>query len=167
MSGPEAPASFRWTSDSPAATSALAARLGTLATANLTIGLVGNLGAGKTCFIRGLASGLGVVDPAAVASPTYVLVHEYEGRLPLFHFDVYRLSAPEQFAALGPEEYFFGGGVTVVEWADRVVEHLPIERIDIVIEHAGEAQRDFRATAFGPAAAGLLRQWQAALTAGA
>ena len=104
------------------------------------IALSGELGAGKTCFVQGLAAGLGY--GGAVTSPTFTLLHLYEGgRLPLYHFDVYRLEAPEELEGLGYEEYFYGGGVCVVEWSDLAAGYLPEQRIELVLEKArgGEA----------------------------
>lgn len=149
-------ASLQLYSEGPEQTARIAKQVGEAATPNLTIGLIGDLGAGKTCFVRGLAMGLGVNDGDAVTSPTFVLVHEYEGRLPLFHFDVYRLATPNQFSALGPEEYFLGGGVCVVEWADRVRDLLPIERLEIEIVHQSPTERRITLRAFGDLPAKLL-----------
>lgn len=88
------------------------------------IALVGDLGAGKTTLTQYIAEGLGVTE--RVTSPTFTIVHEYlSGRLPLYHFDVYRLEDPEEMYDLGYEEYFFGDGLCVVEWADRVADLLP------------------------------------------
>jgi tRNA threonylcarbamoyladenosine biosynthesis protein TsaE len=93
--------------------------------------LSGDLGAGKTAFTKGVAKGLGIED--YVTSPTYTIINEYEGRLPLYHFDVYRLNDVEEMYELGYEEYFFGDGVVVLEWADIVKEIIPKERLWITI----------------------------------
>jgi tRNA threonylcarbamoyladenosine biosynthesis protein TsaE len=106
------------------------------------IGLVGPLGAGKTRLVRALSEALGV-DPGAIASPTFVLIHEYPGRLPIFHFDTYRLAGPEEFDALGPADYWDSGGVCLVEWADRVADRLPSDAWTIRIAPAGETARRF------------------------
>ncbi len=100
---------------------------------NTTIGLVGPLGAGKTRLSRAIAEGLGV-DPGAISSPTYVLIQEYEGDLPIAHFDSYRLEGPEAFDALGPGDYWEAGGLCLVEWADRVADRLPRDAWWITIE---------------------------------
>ena len=97
---------------------------GRLLEAGSVVALTGELGAGKTVFVRGVAAGLGIGDTPA--SPTFVVMNEYSGgRLTLYHFDLYRLSSPGELAALGAEEYFWGGGVCVVEWADRARELFP------------------------------------------
>ena len=86
--------------------------------------LDGDLGVGKTVFTQGLAAGLGITEP--VNSPTFTIVKEYtDGRLPLYHFDVYRITDPDEMFNIGAEEYFFGEGVCVVEWADLIAELLP------------------------------------------
>lgn len=104
-------------------TQALASALGRYLEPGDMIVLTGDLGAGKTCFTQGLAGGLGVTG--RVSSPTYTIIHVHEGRLPLYHFDLYRLDTPQQLEAIGYEDYFFGPGVTVIEWGDKVVELLP------------------------------------------
>ena len=105
-------------SHSPADTAALGEQWGRAAQSGLVIGLSGDLGAGKTQFVKGLARGLGIA--ARVQSPTYVLVNIYTGgRLTLFHLDLYRLDTPGQIAAAGLEEYLRPAGVTVIEWAER------------------------------------------------
>ncbi len=121
-------------------TDRLAAALASLASPGTVIGLVGTLGAGKTRLSRGIAQALGV-DPRSIASPTFVLIHEYEGRLPVFHFDAYRLTSSVEFAALGPEEYWHAGGVCLVEWADRVADLLPLDAWWIHIEVNGPTER--------------------------
>ena len=97
------------------------------------VALYGGLGAGKTCLTQGLAQGLGFQGP--VTSPTFTLLHLYEGgRLPVYHFDAYRLSSPHELEGLGYEEYFYGDGVCVMEWSDLVPAYLPAHSIHIKIE---------------------------------
>lgn len=88
------------------------------------VALVGELGTGKTTLTRYIAEGLGILEP--IQSPTFTIIREHHGgRLPLFHFDVYRLNGPEDLFELGYEDYFFGEGVTIVEWADKITELMP------------------------------------------
>ena len=95
------------------------------------IRLKGELGAGKTVFVKGLARGLDVEEEPA--SPTFVILNCYEGRLPLYHFDLYRLSDADELSGIGFEEFFFGDGVTAVEWADRVPEVFPEDSLCVEI----------------------------------
>jgi tRNA threonylcarbamoyladenosine biosynthesis protein TsaE len=105
------------------------------------VALIGPLGAGKTRIVQAIAGALGV-PRETVTSPTFVLVNEYTaGRLPVYHFDTYRLKDEDEFLALGPEEYFNAGGITCIEWADRVAEFLPPERYEIAIEVVDETTR--------------------------
>ncbi len=107
------------------------------------VALVGELGAGKTVLVRGLARGLGVADERVVSSPSYVLVQEYPGRLPVFHVDLYRLGAPAaELGQLGLEE-MLAAGVVLVEWADRAGPALPRPHWRITIRHAGKTWRRF------------------------
>ena len=107
------------------------------------VAVVGPLGAGKTALIRGVALGLGVGDARTVSSPTYVLVHEYEGRVPVYHVDLYRLRAAEaELADLGTEE-MLADGVVLVEWADRAADALPTPRWQVEISVTGETKRQF------------------------
>lgn len=106
------------------------------------VGLVGTLGAGKTRLVQGIAWGCGV-DEAAVISPTFVLIHEYPGDTPVFHFDVYRLRDTTEFLELGPEEYFSRFGISVIEWADRVQDCLPSRYLIVEIEVLSELDRRF------------------------
>jgi tRNA threonylcarbamoyladenosine biosynthesis protein TsaE len=101
------------------------------------ITLEGDLGAGKTTFTKGLAKGLGIHQN--VNSPTFTIIKEYKGRLPLYHMDVYRLE--DTFEDLGFDEYFEGDGVTVVEWAHLIQEQLPPELLNVRIYHHGESER--------------------------
>lgn len=108
------------------------------------VGFVGDLGAGKTHFIRGVLEGLGAADPAA--SPTFSLVHEHrDGRLPAAHFDFYRMRTPEEAMGMGWEEYLASGSVLLVEWADRFDGSLmPPNTSWLVLRHAGEGVREVR-----------------------
>src|SRR5579862_9040464 len=112
MPNPSQPINAEWSfcSHSEAETDALAARLAAALVRGTVVALVGNLGAGKTRFVRGVAEALGV-DRREVASPTFVLVHEYEGRLPIYHFDIYRLRSPTDFLEIGADEYLNSEGV--------------------------------------------------------
>jgi tRNA threonylcarbamoyladenosine biosynthesis protein TsaE len=132
-----------------AATEAFGRRLGGLLFPGAVVALVGQLGAGKTHLTRAVAEGLGVTNPAAVTSPTFVLIQEYPGRVPVYHFDAYRLSGPREFAELGVDEYFDGDGVCLVEWADKVEATLPPEHLRIGIEIVDENRRRFEITATG------------------
>jgi len=105
------------------------------------VGLTGDLGAGKTVFTKGIAKGLGLADYTHVNSPTFVIIKEYGGRVPLYHFDVYRLDDESALLTVGYQEYFYGRGVTVVEWADKIKSIIPDKRIDVLIKHAGGDKR--------------------------
>ncbi len=105
------------------------------------VALVGNLGAGKTVFTKGIAKGLGVKNPRYVNSPTFVLIKEYKGRLPLYHFDLYRLTTTNILDAESYEEYFYGDGVTVIEWADKIRKLLPQKYIEVTLAVVGENSR--------------------------
>lgn len=105
------------------------------------VGLIGTLGAGKTRLVQAVATGLGV-PAGGVTSPTFVLVNEYRGgRLPIYHFDTYRLKDDDEFLELGPEEYFDSDGITFVEWADRVEHLLPQDWLEIELEVTGDTER--------------------------
>jgi len=121
------------------------------------LALCGPLGAGKTVFAQGLARGLGVPEEERVASPPFVLLRTYRGRLPFYPFDAYRLSGGSELADIGALEFLgeAGGGVSAIEWAERVEELLPAPRLELSIEITGEEERELVLAALGPGAAGL------------
>ena len=128
-----------YTTHSPAETEALGAALGRVLSPGTVIAYRGDLGAGKTAFTRGLARGLGYADP--VTSPTYTIVNEYlGGRLPLFHFDMYRLRSSEDLWDIGWEDYLDRGGVCAVEWSENVEDALE-DALTVTIEKLGEGSR--------------------------
>jgi tRNA threonylcarbamoyladenosine biosynthesis protein TsaE len=149
-----------WTTEAAdlAATTALGRRLGGLLFSGAVVALVGPLGAGKTHLVRAIAEGLDIADSRVVSSPTFVLIQEYEARLPVYHFDAYRLRGAGEFFDLGAHEYFEGGGVCLVEWADRVEGCLPAEHLRVIIEITGETSRRLAFEAHGERYADLLRQ---------
>jgi tRNA threonylcarbamoyladenosine biosynthesis protein TsaE len=126
--------------DSEAETERLGRALAGVVGPGTVIGLVGPLGTGKTQLTRAVAEALGV-DPRAIASPTFVLIHEYEGVLPVYHFDAYRLDSPRAFENLGVADYWEAGGVCLVEWADKVRELLPDHAWWVRVEPLDPARR--------------------------
>ena len=117
--------------------------LGESAAPGQVYALVGDLGVGKTVFTKGFAEGLGIEEP--VNSPTFTILQIYEeGRLPLYHFDVYRIEEPEEMEEVGFDDYIYGDGVCLIEWANRIEEILPRETIYIVIEKDLEKGTDYR-----------------------
>jgi tRNA threonylcarbamoyladenosine biosynthesis protein TsaE len=127
------------TTHSAEATEAVGEVLGRALGAGDVVGLSGELGAGKTCFVRGVARALGV--PGRPVSPTFTLVNEYRGARPVYHIDAYRVEGLAELAALGLEEYFDGAGVTLVEWADAMRALLPARTIWVRIEGVGDEPR--------------------------
>ena len=124
---------------SPEQTQQFGKSLGKIARAGDVILLVGKLGAGKTCLTQGIAWGLDIDDYAA--SPSFVLVRELYGRLPLYHVDFYRLENLAEIAELGLDEYFYGKGVSVVEWAEKALSLLPPENLLIEMEYLSDSER--------------------------
>lgn len=117
----------------PEDTFALGEKIGREAKSGQVYTLTGELGAGKTVFTQGLAKGLGIDEP--VNSPTFTIAQEYEGgRLPLYHLDVYRIGDVEEMEEIGYEDYFYGGGLCIIEWADLIEEILPEKYSRIIIE---------------------------------
>ncbi len=129
---------YKLVSHSPEETRSWAERLAVLLQPGDVISLEGDLGAGKTTFTQGLAKGLGI--RGVVNSPTFTLIKEYQGWMPLYHMDVYRME--DEFEELGFDEYFYGEGVTVVEWASRIQSMLPTDLLDIYIKRLDGDQRE-------------------------
>ena len=116
--------------------------------AGAVVALIGTLGAGKTRLVQAVAETLGV-PKGIVSSPTFVLLHEYDGERPIYHFDAYRLTDADEFRGLGPDDYFEGTGFTFVEWADKFSEILPNDRLEIRISVEDNDVRRFELTGFG------------------
>jgi tRNA threonylcarbamoyladenosine biosynthesis protein TsaE len=128
-------------------TERLGAALAAVLPPGTVVALIGTLGAGKTRLVQAVATALGV-PAGCVTSPTFVLVNEYrQGRVPVFHFDTYRLKDDDEFLGLGPDEYFESDGLSFVVWADRVEHLLPEVRVEIELEVTGDTSR--RATLIG------------------
>ena len=128
-------------SKSPDETLLLGRILGELLSEGSLVALIGGLGAGKTVLTKGIARGLGVADDREVTSPSFVLVNEYRGRVPVYHVDLYRLENPGEVEGIGWDEFTSGPGVTLVEWADRAETYLPEERMEVHLQWAGEKNR--------------------------
>lgn len=124
------------------ATLAFAKTLGELATKGDIFCLIGDLGVGKTVFSKGFAKGLGIEEH--ITSPTFTIVHEYEGRLPLYHFDVYRINDEYEMEEIGYEEYFYGEGVCLIEWANIIPDIIPEFAKYITIEKDLDKGFDYR-----------------------
>lgn len=118
-------------------TKSLAEKIATLLKPGDVLTLEGDLGAGKTTFTKGIATGLGI--SRTLSSPTFTIVKEYEGTIPLYHMDVYRLEGSDE--DIGFDEYFHGNGIAVVEWAQFIEDYLPLERLNITINYLDEESR--------------------------
>ena len=138
--------------------------IGSMLTGGEVLALTGSLGAGKTALVRGIAASLGV-PPKSVSSPTFVLAHEYHGRIPLVHIDLYRLHTDAEAESIGLDEYLAGSAVVAIEWADRLPGWLPEDRLEVRLIHRSPATRDSLVTAQGPRSSLLLarivRAWRA------
>jgi tRNA threonylcarbamoyladenosine biosynthesis protein TsaE len=149
----------RWetTTETSEKTRDLGRLFGELAFAGQVVLLSGDLGAGKTCFAQGVAHGLGVSSASPVTSPSYTLLNIHHGRLPLYHFDLYRLSQVDDLADLGYDEFAEGDGLTLVEWADRLTDELDAS-IEVSIEHLSEQERRLSFVALDDRGRELLKQ---------
>ena len=142
-------------SHSPEFTKDMGAEIGGNAYPDSVMALCGDLGAGKTVFAQGVAAGLGVNVP--VTSPTFVIINEYEGKYPFYHIDTYRLNSSEDMRELGYEEYFYGDGVTVIEWAQKIGDLLPEEYLRVEFKVTGELDREIVFIPFGQKYAELVK----------
>lgn len=146
-------------SSSPEDTEILGECLGRIAKKGYVVSLTGELGVGKTEFVKGFAKGAGVDD--YVTSPTFTIVNEYQGRLPVYHFDVYRINDVDEMYEIGYEEYFFGDGISIVEWADIIADIMPDECIKVHISKdldMGVDYRNITIETWGELYNGLLRE---------
>lgn len=144
------------TSSSPAETHALGVKLGALLQPGDVVGLAGELGAGKTALVRGIAEGAGV-DVSQVSSPTFTIVQTYAARVPLHHADLYRLSTADELYATGFFDLLEDGGAAVVEWIDRVKVNVPMLRVELTLVDA--TTRQLEVSASGARAEALLGSW--------
>jgi len=127
-------------SNSPAETEAIGRQVAEKIGVGSVLALKGDLGSGKTLFVKGVVDGLG--SSADVTSPTFTILHEYRGgRLPVYHLDLFRVESPQALARLGLDDYFFGDGISVIEWADRFREFVPEQARWIFFEIKSETQR--------------------------
>ncbi len=124
-------------------------KLGEYLDAGDVIGLIGELGAGKTTLAQGIMRGLEVGEDHYIGSPTFTLINEYEGRVPVYHLDFYRIDTPSEQTALGLEEYLYGDGVAIIEWADRIENFLPEECMIIRLSHVDLNVRSLQIESFG------------------
>jgi len=153
---------FTFFADNERDTDRLGAALADVLPPGTLVGLIGTLGAGKTRLVQAVAAALGVPS-GSVTSPTFILLNEYtNGRLPIYHFDTYRLKDEDEFLELGPDEYFDSEGLVFVEWADRVAELLPAERMEITLEVIGPNARRITLTGTTPRMQELVAQTKAA-----
>ncbi|MEJ2233126.1 MAG: tRNA (adenosine(37)-N6)-threonylcarbamoyltransferase complex ATPase subunit type 1 TsaE [Syntrophobacterales bacterium] len=140
-----------WTTQtsSPEETQSLAERLGRLLQPGDVIALVGELGSGKTLFSQGLGRGLEVPETFYITSPTFAIINEYPGRIAFYHLDLYRVDSAAEFSELGLEEILYGQGAVAIEWAERLGENLPGERLEVHLAFGDETSRSLTFYAFG------------------
>lgn len=134
---------------SPEETRGIGIKIGRLCQPGDVIALDGDLGTGKTCLTQGLAQGLEVPKESYVRSPTFTILNVHDGRIPLYHFDLYRLSDIDELEEIGYREYIYGDGVSALEWASNVAEAIPAECLRISVKRTGETERDIEIAANG------------------
>ena len=136
----------------------LGVRIGRLISKGDVVALSGELGSGKTTLIKGIARGMGVKDTRYVNSPSFVIIKEYKARIPLYHFDVYRLDDTSALDTVGYKGFFYGNGATVIEWADKIRQLLPDEYLDIGLSVKDENEREINIAARGTRYEKMLKQ---------
>lgn len=153
--------SLTFLSQSETETDRLGQALAAVLTTGLTIALNGQLGSGKTRFVRALCAGLGI-NTSVVNSPTFVIMQLYtDGRIPVAHFDTYRLGDLDEFLSIGADEYLLSDRwLSLIEWADRILEVLPEDHLEIRIQHTTETSREFQFRSTGPCSAALVEALQ-------
>ncbi|UCD54649.1 MAG: tRNA (adenosine(37)-N6)-threonylcarbamoyltransferase complex ATPase subunit type 1 TsaE [Candidatus Omnitrophota bacterium] len=136
---------MKFISNSPEETLNLGYKFGKKLKSGTIVALIGELGTGKTLFTKGIAKALGVKGHEYVNSPSFVIVKEYKSKkIPLYHFDLYRLKSGDDLNTIGYDEYFYSNGVTVVEWADRAMDILPGKHILVKFKHSGKNKRQIK-----------------------
>lgn len=120
----------------------LGSLIGSLLKAGDVVALMGQLGTGKTHMVKGIVEGQGISDGKIVTSPSYVLIKQYKGNLPIYHFDAYRMESPDEMYDIGCIDFFWSDGISIIEWADKVIECLPDEIIKITIKTINKISRD-------------------------
>jgi tRNA threonylcarbamoyladenosine biosynthesis protein TsaE len=151
------PRTWRLQTTSPEQTMHLGRIGGELLRPGSVVALMGDLGTGKTLFVKGIAQGLGVADDREITSPSFVLVNEYSGRLPIYHVDLYRLHHAREVEDLGWDELISSPGVTLIEWAEKVLPLLPPERMEVHFEWLNARERRLTLVGRGEAAQGWVR----------
>jgi tRNA threonylcarbamoyladenosine biosynthesis protein TsaE len=146
------------TSGSSQETERLGACIGSLLRPGYFVALRGDLGGGKTCLTRGVVAALAPQSAHLVASPTYAIMNCYPGNTPVYHFDFYRLAGDDDIAELGFEEFFYGDGVCIIEWSERLTELLPLDLLTIMFEYSGDNRRVITMTSSGQKSDALLEQ---------
>ncbi|MSN24451.1 MAG: tRNA (adenosine(37)-N6)-threonylcarbamoyltransferase complex ATPase subunit type 1 TsaE [Geobacter sp.] len=143
---------------SPQETEELGSQLGLLLQPGSFLALQGELGGGKTCFTRGVVSSVAPESAHMVASPTFAIMNNYQAAVPVYHFDFYRLTGDDDIAELGFEEYFYGKGVCVVEWSERLNELMPSDHLTVKFDYQDDLQRTITITADGPLSKKVIQQ---------
>ena len=137
-------------SSSPETTSVLGRKLGSICKPGDVICLAGDLGAGKTTMVQAIAAGAGVDHREYVNSPTFAILHEYGGPIPIYHMDFYRLGSSEDIVELGLEDYFYGDGLTLIEWFERAADLLPDSVLYVELSYINESSREISLTSDSP-----------------
>ncbi|HYA13085.1 MAG TPA: tRNA (adenosine(37)-N6)-threonylcarbamoyltransferase complex ATPase subunit type 1 TsaE [Syntrophales bacterium] len=129
-------------SENPEETFLIGKIIGENLTVTDVVALIGELGTGKTCLTQGIARGIGIPERFQITSPSFTLINEYQGRVMLYHFDLYRLAGSRDIEVMEYEEYFFGEGVSVIEWADKIKDILPEQTLFISFKYLDENKRE-------------------------